>query len=249
MQNFKITISYDGTDFCGWQVQKNAPTVASCLQQSFKKVFDQSIDVLGTSRTDAGVHALGQVASFKLDIKIDEKTLLRAWNGALPQSVLIRKLEKVDVGFHPHRNVVQKIYYYHLFLKRPLPFFARYGWLYSFVHLVDWKKFEKALQLYVGEHDFRSFCKLEEDKSTIRTIDSIDVNCFSRYGVLQIVIKGESFLHFQIRRMIGYALDVARRPNLPLDYLKEQLDKPNPQQTLLKADGCGLCLRKVIYKK
>jgi len=251
MQMFKLIISYDGTDFHGWQVQLNNQTISSCLQETFLNVFGRRISLVGASRTDAGVHAFGQVASFKTDLELDEQKILNAWNSRLPKSIVIRQIEKVADDFHSLRNVEQKIYYYHLFLTRPLPFVARYGWFYHFIDAVDLEKFEKALQLYVGEHDFASFCKIEtgEKKSTIRTIESITINKFSRFGVLQIVIKGKSFLRFQIRRMIGYALDVARRPELSLDYLKQMLKNPDPRQKLLKADASGLCLRKVVYKK
>jgi tRNA pseudouridine38-40 synthase len=250
MQTFKIIVAYDGTDFFGWQIQPRHVTVVSCLQKAFSNVFDRQISLIGASRTDTGVHALGQIARFKTDINLDEQRILRAWNGKLPKSVFIRGLQRVADSFHPCSNVAQKTYYYHLFLKPPLPFVARYGWFYNFISFVDFQKFNKALQLYIGEHDFASFCKVlpEEDKTTIRSINSIKLNMVPRFGVLQIEIKGRAFLRFQIRRMIGYALDVARSPHLPIDYLKDMLDNPNPQQTLLKADGCGLCLRKVVYK-
>ena len=249
MQAFKIIISYDGTDFHGWQMQPEAVSITSCLQKTFKKVFGQSIALVGASRTDAGVHALGQVARFWANLDIDEQIILKAWNACLPKSILIRQIERITNNFHPQKNVLQKTYYYNLFLKQPLPFVARYGWSYDFIHRVDFEKFNKALQLYVGEHDFGSFCKIEEEGiSSVRTIDSINVNKLSKFGVLQIVIKGKSFLRFQIRRMIGYAIDVARKPELNVDYLENILKNPNPQQNLTKADGCGLCLRKIIYK-
>lgn len=249
MQAFKLTVAYDGTDFAGWQVQLKHKTVASCLQNAFYRTFNQKISLLGASRTDAGVHALGQIAKFKANLKLNDNKILEIWNRRLPKSILIRKLEKVSPDFHPHKNVLQKTYYYNIFIQRPLPFIARYGWLYHFINLVDMQKFDKALQLYIGEHDFASFCKIEEkNKSTIKTIDSITLAKLEKFNVIQVKIKGKSFLRFQIRRMIGYALDVARKKTMPLDYLKDILNHPNPKQKLLKAEGCGLILRKVDYK-
>lgn len=249
MQNYKITIAYDGTDFHGWQFQKNAISISDYLEKRFYKVFNQKIKLLGASRTDAGVHALGQVARFQTDLNIPAEKLLQSWNGKLPKSILIRNLEKVSPDFHPHHNVDYKKYYYHIFLKRPLPFVARYGWYYSFIDSVDIQKFEKALNFYIGEHNFASFCKIEDpNKSTIRKIDSISLNKFDKFSTLQVVIQGKSFLRFQIRRMIGYALDVARQKKLSADFIKEILTNPNPQQKLLKAGACGLCLRKIVYK-
>lgn len=249
MRTFKLTVAYDGTDFSGWQVQLRHKTVASCLQNAFYRTFNQKISLLGASRTDAGVHALGQVAKFNADLELSDNKILYVWNMHLPKSILIRKLETVSPDFHPHKNVLQKTYYYNLFLQRPLPFIARYGWLYHFINQVDVQKFNKALQLYIGEHDFASFCKMEEKhKSTVRTIDNITLDKLEKFDALQVKIQGKSFLRFQIRRMIGYALDVSRRKTTSLDYLKEILNHPNPKQKLLKAEGCGLILRRVDYK-
>jgi tRNA pseudouridine38-40 synthase len=249
MHHYKIIIAYAGTDFCGWQIQPQAESVTSCMQKAYKKVFGHDIILLGASRTDSGVHAMGQVGLFKTDLNIDPQIILDSWNAMLPKSISIRSIQEVDESFHPCKNVLQKTYYYTLFFTRPLPFVSRFGWHYKFIKKVDLEKFEKCLQLYVGEHNFASFCKIEDEKkSPIRKIDSINLIRMPKPNVLQIVIKGKSFLRFQIRRMVGYALDVARRPDLSIDYLRNILDNPNPCQTLVKAEGCGLCLRKVVYK-
>lgn len=248
MKKYKITVAYDGTDFSGWQIQPRAATITSCIQETFFKVFKQPIVVTGASRTDSGVHALGQVATFSSALGLPEKTIHSALNNQLPKSILIRSLEEVKPAFHPQKNVHQKTYYYHLFLKKPIPFIARFGWLYEFINHVDFDKFAQALALYKGEHDFASFCKIEDkEKSTIRTIDSITLTKIPQYHVLRVTVKGKSFLRFQIRRMVGYALDVARRKEFPVSYIQGLLKNPDPRQILLKADGCGLCLRKVIY--
>jgi len=248
MQRFKIIIAYDGSDFDGWQVQLHEKTVANRLQQIFYKVFGRHVSLIGASRTDTNVHALGQVATFETDLNLAPEHLMSAWNNALPDSILIRSIEPVAANFHPHRGVQKKVYYYHLFTRPPLPFVARYGWYYQFMPQIDLEKFYHALALYEGEHDFRSFCKLEEERSTVRTIDKVAVHHYARYGVLRVVIEGKAFLRFQIRRMIGYGLDVARRPELSLAYLQDILDNPHPEQTLLRADGKGLCLRRILYK-
>lgn len=250
MPKFKVLIAYDGTDFFGWQKQTHAITVSSVLEKAFYEVFGQNISLIGSSRTDTGVHALGQVAVFKCEgLNISNDIIKSAWNARLPNSVAVRELSNVGDMFHPCFHVLQKTYYYHIFLKRPLPFVARFGWHYKFIDKVDIQMFNKSLQLYVGEHDFASFCKIsEEGKDTVRRIDSIEVEKIARFGAVRVIIKGPGFLHFQIRRMIGYALDVVRRPDLSVDYLKELLKNPDSRQILTKAEGCGLCLRKVIYK-
>jgi tRNA pseudouridine38-40 synthase len=249
MQAYKIIVAYDGTDFHGWQVQPHDISITSCLQDAWFRIFKQHITIVGASRTDTGVHALGQVARFYADVPthLTDQQLCTLWNTHLPSTISVRSLEKT-VHFHPCANVQQKTYYYTLFLKRPLPFVARFGWHYVFIDRVDLKKFSDALQLYRGTHDFGSFCKVEDDAiNTVRTIDDIQIKRLSNHHALIVIIKGKSFARFQIRRMVGYALDIARRPSLSIDYISEMLKNPNPQQTLLKAEGCGLCLRKVIY--
>lgn len=250
MSIYKLIVAYDGTDFHGWQEQAQDQTISSVLQKSFAHIFQHKISIVGASRTDSGVHALGQVAKIKTDLDLSPDILIKAWNNSLPKSILIRKLEKIDNSFHPQSNVLQKIYYYNLFTKRPLPFFARYGWYIRYMQDLDLDKFYKNLKLYEGEHDFTSFCKIEkgEIKNTIRKIDSVDLEKFSKQGLIRITIKGKSFLRFQIRRMIGYALDVSRQDDLDINYLKDILLKPDKQQKLFKADACGLILSKIIYK-
>lgn len=253
---YKLIVAYDGTDFEGWQAQtRTSNTIVGVLQATFKKVFAQQISIFGASRTDAGVHAAGQVARFYLDINLSTDIMLREWNIHLPTSIIIRSIEKVE-PFNPCINVEQKIYYYHIFFKRPLPFLARYGWVCNFIHLVDLQKFEAGLKLFEGTHDFRSFCKVDKEKQekiadgfTIKTVDKIRVEQISKLGLLRVVIYGKAFLHYQIRRMIGYALDVARRKNLSISYLQKLLDNPTAEQILLKAPSSGLLLRKIIYKK
>lgn len=249
MQKIKAIIAYDGTDFFGWQRQVKEVTVSSVLESSFYKVFGQKISLIGSSRTDSGVHALNQVAALKCEkLDISCQTIRQAWNNNLPPSILVRDLSYVNEDFHPCFNVLQKTYYYHIFLDRPLPFVARFGWYYKFIDKVNIDKFRKALQLYVGEHDFASFCKVDDDKNTVRRIDSITIEKITKFNALRVIIKGPGFLHFQIRRMIGYALDIARRDDLSHEYVSELLNKPDHRQTLTKAESCGLCLRKVIYK-
>lgn len=248
MKKFKIKIAYDGTNYEGWQSQPHNITVSDKLETQFFKVFKKRISIIGASRTDAGVHALGQIAIFKSDLELDPQKLMFIWNKSLPEDIKIRTLEEAPLDFHPMYNVEQKTYLYNLFLKRPLPFIARYGWHYEMIHKVDIEKFHACLSIFKGKHDFRSFCKLEGNQDTIKVINSIELKNFNRYGILQVKICGQSFLRFQIRRMIGAALDIARRPHLSTEYIIEMLNNPCGKQELLKADAQGLCLYRINYK-
>lgn len=250
MKRLKAIISYDGTAYHGWQIQPHAPSVAAVLQKTFEKTFKKSIIIVGASRTDTGVHALGQVARCVIpeDSPAPEQ-LLPAWNNILPHDILIRSLSVTDDSFHPCAKVREKTYYYLLFLKPPLPFIARYGWLYPFINEVDLVKFSSVLQCYQGTHDFASFCKQEPDRSTIRTINSVSIQRLRHWNALLVAIKGPGFGRFQIRRMIGYALDIARNSKYSVDYINELLKNPNPEQRLCKAGASGLCLKKIIYER
>lgn len=248
MNRYKAIIAYDGTDFSGWQVQPADITVVSTLQKSFLSAFSMPVALLGASRTDAGVHALGQVSLCRTALSLDPVSLCEAWNNRLPSGILVRSVERVDDTFHIFGDVVQKTYWYHLFYRRPLPFVARYGYLWKFIDRVDYDKFAQALQQFVGTHDFRSFCRNGEEKTTVRTVDSIEINKIARLSALQVVVKGKGFLRYQIRRMIGAALDVASKQT-PVDDIAYHLKNPSDQQAFTKAGASGLCLRKIIFKE
>lgn len=247
---YKIIIAYDGTDYQGWQQQQSGNTVTQDFERVFFEVFRQRINVVGASRTDSGVHALGQVARFYIKDQLDPKMMLHALNMRMPASLFVRSLEFMPYGFNPMHHVAYKVYHYHIFLRRPLPHLARFGWYPKFIEFVDIEAFKKALSVFVGEHDFKSFCKIEDpDKSSIRRVDYIGVEEFPQYNALRVVIIGPSFLQYQIRRMVGYALDLSRRTKTPEVEIQKMLDNPSHHQLLLKASPEGLCLRKIVYKR
>ena len=239
---YKIIVAYDGTDYFGWQIQSSKPTIAGTLQSSFKRVFKQDISIVGASRTDTGVHALGQVASFVSDIAIDPETMRMAWNKILPPAIMIRSLEVVSDDFHPQRNVKNKTYTYTFYRERPLPQQARYGWYVPYD--IDIEKLRSGLQVFVGTHDFRAFCTMEDGdtRSTIKTIENIEVSNN------KIIIIGHSFLHYMIRRIVGAAMQVAYRPDLSIKDLEKALVSKDPRTILAKAPACGLELREIVYR-
>ena len=220
MARYKIIVAYDGTDYYGWQFQPNKPTIVGDLQKSFERAFHQNIDIVGASRTDAGVHALGQVASFSTDFVLDGSVLYDVWQRQLPSALNIRSLEMIDDTFHPQRNVIQKTYYYHFFLQRPLPCNARYGWYYQ--HAINIDKLIDCLNIFIGTHDFRSFCTGYERENTVRTIDTITVDYVPLFKVYRIAIRGPGFLRYMIRRIVGASLLIASTDRF-VDELKKAL--------------------------
>ena len=245
MKQYKIIVAYDGSDYFGWQVQTEHITVAGVLQDTFKSVFGKEILIKAASRTDAGVHALGQTATFMADLIIDPVALRHAWQNILPESILIRGLEEISLDWNPRHNVKQKTYFYHFFQERPLPFFGRYGWYYRYP--VNQEKLKEALNVFVGTHDFRSFCTGDEYENTVRTIDAVDVEYLHRFRAYRISVKGPGFLRYMIRRIVGACLEVASRDTLQINDLKIALEKKNPLQLLPTAPAKGLMLYKIVY--
>jgi len=246
MTVYKFTVAYDGTAYHGWQWQPHSISVVQVLQDCFESVFKQRISISGASRTDAGVHALGQVASFALDFKIAPETLKFAWNNALPHDILIKDLSIASNDFNPRRKVVSKTYKYYFFTQRPLPLVQHCGWYFK--RSVNLKKLEDALQILIGEHDFRSFCTGDDMESTIRKINSIHLEYDQSMQAHVIVVKGPGFLRYMIRRIVGACLTVASRDDLSSLDIKIALEKRDPEQTLPNSPAKGLVLYEIQYE-
>lgn len=246
MAVYKMVVAYDGTAYHGWQRQPDDISVVQTLEESFKSVFKQKISISGASRTDAGVHALGQVASFVLDMKIAPETLKFAWNNDLPHDILIRELSVVTDTFNPRHGVYSKTYHYLFFNNRPVPFVQQYGWYFS--RPVDLDLLQQALQIFVGTHDFRSFCTGYDMHSTIRTIHSIDLEYDHAMQAHRIVVKGPGFLRYMIRRIVGACLAVASKDQFTCQDIRIALAKKDPAQILPNSPAKGLLLYEINYE-
>ena len=246
MKKYKIIIEYDGTNYSGWQVQKSGLAVCQVLQDSFEKVFHKTIRITGASRTDAGVHALCQVAVFFVDLSVNIEKIIGLWNNVLPSDITIKSLSYTDDLFHPQHSVTQKTYWFHVFPERPHPFINRFG--YHCTRPIDLDRLKMSLEIFVGKHDFRSFCTgMDMCRNTTRTIDSITVTFIKKYKVYRIEVKGKSFLRYMIRRIVGAALEVATKSDRSVSEIKKALEEKNPQQYFLTAPSKGLCLYKIVY--
>jgi len=248
VNHYKCIIAYDGTDYCGWQMQPNCPTVTQTLQSTFYAVFGVEATIIGASRTDAGVHALGQVAVCRTELTLDPKKLMWAWNNRLKSSVMIRSCDCVEDSFHPQKNVFQKTYTYHFSCNRPLPHKARYC---SYIRKkIDIEKLKACLSIFIGTHNFRSFCTGDDmGDDTVRTVDSIEVYYSQDEDTYCIEVKGKSFLRYMIRRMVGASLYVASHTCLPVDYICTVLLACNPEHQLPTAPAHGLFLKSIRYNE
>ena len=192
------------------------------------------------------MHALGQVASFALDMQIAPEILKFAWNNALPHDILIKDISIAPDDFNPRRKVVSKTYKYYFFTHRPLPLVEHCGWYFR--RTVDFDVLYQALQILIGEHDYRSFCTGDDMDSTIRRIDSIHLEYDDAMQAHVIVVKGPGFLRYMIRRIVGACLTVASRNDLSAHDIKIALDKKDPEQTLPNSPSKGLVLYEIIYE-
>lgn len=247
MYYYTLIVAYDGTWYHGWQKQKDLPSIAGTLERAFFHVFHRPVKLKGVSRTDAGVHALGQLVSISIDFAIEPEALKRAWNFALPPDIVIRSIKVQHKQIHIFNTIDYKIYYYHFFVQRPLPFVQQYGWYLK--QPLDMQKLMHALHIFKGTHDFRSFCSSEDERECmIRTIDQIELEYIKRFGVYRIKVVGSAFLRHMIRRIVGASITVATRNTLPVSVLQKALAEKDPEQTLENAPAKGLLLYKIITK-
>jgi tRNA pseudouridine38-40 synthase len=213
-RNFKITIAYDGTDFCGWQLQPSRPTVQGTLADAIERITAQRVLPQGSGRTDAGVHALAQVASFALESVIPAENLLVALNHILPASIRINSVEEVAADFHARHSARAKTYHYRVFRQSICPpFLARYVYHHPFP--LQEEVMMRASELVIGEHDFSSFAavdpergKDDQETENVRTIYSSE---WQRDGDLLVYrVRGNGFLHHMVRNLVGTFLLVGK---------------------------------------
>ena len=208
-RTLKLTIAYDGTGFHGWQLQAGQPTVQGSVLEAIRRICPDVEELPGASRTDSGVHALGQCASFRTASTIPLERLRPALNGSLPRDIRIRSVEEAPPGFHARHSARGKLYRY--WVDRAAdssPFTSRYA-----LHVpdpLDVEAMQRAAQAFVGEHDFASYQCISKgpERSTVRTIDSVRVE--EAGSLLDVSVAGRSFLYRMVRAMVGTLLEVGR---------------------------------------
>ncbi len=216
MQNWKVTLSYDGTEFHGWQVQPEHATVQGSLAEAIQHVTGERVLPQGSGRTDAGVHALGQVASFALAAPIPAANLMRALNRSLPPSVRVLAAHKAAPEFHARHDARAKTYEYRIYRGEICP-----PWLARYVYALNWPldfdAMQQAAQAVCGEHDFSSFAasdpdlKTREEGEPVCHVRTIFQSSWSREGDLLVYrVRGSGFLHHMVRNLAGTFLDVGR---------------------------------------
>jgi tRNA pseudouridine38-40 synthase len=244
MRNIKLILAYDGGRFCGWQRQGNtANTIQAILEEAVSKVIGESVEVNGAGRTDAGVHALGQAASFKTSSDMAADEIASRANKALPSDIVIREASDVPERFHARDNAAGKTYVYKS-LNRPTvdPFVRKYS--YWLPERLDTAQMRRAGELFKGSHDFKAFSSGRSKKSTVRTIYSFDFE--EKDGYIAISYRGDGFLYNMVRIMTGTLIEVGRGV-MSLSDVSDSLDGGSRLGAGFTAPPHGLFLAKVYY--
>lgn len=244
---YKVILEYDGSLYFGFQDQKDVVSVCGELKKGFLHAFKTDCSIAGASRTDAGVHAKGQVLRVSTQLNIKPGLIKELWNRVLPGDIRILQVEACDIDFHPQHNVLEKTYIYKVFINSKPPIsIQRFGYFYEYQ--IEMEKLEECLKIFVGTHDFRSFCTGDDMESTVRTINSIEINTIEKDSEFDIVFKGESFLRYMIRRIVGASLETASKKKAKIEDLKKALESKNAAQCFWTAQGKGLTLYEIKYK-
>jgi tRNA pseudouridine38-40 synthase len=247
MSKYKISISYDGTHFSGWQVQKNGIAIQPLIQKALETALRHPIDLTGSGRTDAGVHALGQIAHFESDISFDFHKLLLSINALLPVQIRVHSIENVASCFHARYSAKGKIYHYHLHLD-PITDPFTYLYRYHVVVPCNLQLVSEAIPFFLGTHNFTSFAN-QPHKGTasydpIRTITRIDM--IPQKGGVRLEFEGDGFLYKMVRNITGTLLDIGWGKLKPSD-IPNILLSSDRKKAGTSAPPQGLFLIQVIY--
>lgn len=247
--NFKLTIAYDGTRYAGWQIQPGKETIQGILTRILEQILQHKVTLIGASRTDAGVHALGQVAHFHTERSITGFKLLGALNGLLPEDIAVQAVQEVSSQFHARKSAKRKTYRY-LILHNPIraPLWVqRTGYTGKTLKI---KEIQKGARCLVGRHDFRAFQgRKAATRTSVRMIESITIgSCRGDPSskMIVITITGDGFLKQMVRNIVGLLLEVGEGRRSPAD-VKKILASRDRTQAGACAPACGLYLVRVDY--
>ena len=245
MKRIRLKVAYDGTNYCGWQVQPNEVTVEGVLNKTLSELLDEEIEVVGASRTDSGVHAEGNYCIFDSDTKIPAEKIAYALNQRLPEDISIVKSEEVDSDWHPRYQESVKTYEYRI-VNREMPDPVRRLYTYFTYSKLDVSAMQKAAKYLVGEHDFASFCSAgSQVDSTVRAVLSLDVT--QNGDEIVVTITGNGFLYNMVRIIVGTLLEVGEGKLTPED-MKGILEAKDREKAGKTAVARGLKLVEIKYE-
>jgi tRNA pseudouridine38-40 synthase len=246
-RNLKLIIEYDGSRYHGWQRQKEDRSIQAEIEKALKTITASSVTLIGSGRTDAGVHARGQVANFKCDTRLEPETIVNALNSLLEEDIVIQACEPVDTSFHARYDARSKVYQYRI-LNRPVP--AAIGRQYSwFIRKpLNQEAMRAAIAHLIGQHDFKTFeGSGSASQQTTRHIYAAELT-EQNSGLLMFEIEADGFLRYMVRSIVGTLVDVGLGKITPADF-KSILDSRDRSRAGVTAPARGLILVKVNYDK
>lgn len=245
MQNIRLLIEYDGTNYHGWQFQPNLPTIQGSIQDVIKRITGKDLPLIGAGRTDAGVHAFGQVASFKTNSRLDPEGLRRALNSLLPVDIVMLDTGVVSDDFHARYSAKGKVYEYHIMDSGHVSALKR-NYTFQLHDCLSLRMMRDASSCLLGRHDFSAFSssRYEYDNKNLCDLRAIDIKRSS--GEIIITLEADRFLHHMVRRIIG-ALVEAGRGRIKPAVVAEILDSRDPKNSIINLPPQGLFLKKVLY--
>ncbi len=244
MNNYKIIIEYEGTNFVGWQKQENGESIQNLIEVAIHKLTSEKTTIFGAGRTDAGVHAIAQVANFKIKKQVDLNEIRDGINQYLrPNPVAILKAENADDTFHSRFSAKLRWYKYNIINRRPpLTLENKRAWC---IHKsLDIEKMLKEAEFFIGKFDMSAFRSANcQSKSTVKTIESFDVNI--NHDNIIFTVSAKSFLHSQVRIMVGTLIDIGR--GLISRSVTDIILSKKREYAGMTAPACGLYLKKIDY--
>ncbi len=245
-RTIRLTLAYDGADFHGWQTQPGLRTVQEEIEGVLRRLVRHPVALVGASRTDAGVHARGQVAHFVTDCLIPTDRLGRALADRLPQDIALVRAEEAAPGFHATRDARAKLYRYRIFASKRRPteeLVQRYVW--HVWHPLEMERLRDAARRWIGRHDFAGFAtKGSPRQTTVRTIFRCEIS--REYDEIRIDVEGDGFLYNQVRNMVGTLYEIGRG-HWPAERIDRILASKDRRDAGTTAPAQGLCLHWVRY--
>jgi len=242
LKNYKLTIQYDGTNYAGWQIQKNSITVQQKITEALEILTKTKINLIGSGRTDSGVHSIGQVANFRSETEINIYRFKHSLNSILPFDISISAMEEVDVNFHARFDAKKRSYLY-LITQQKSPFYKNYSYFYH--KKIDLDKLNALSKVFLGEKDFAAYSKRSED------IDNKSCTIYNVYwrkkGELNyFYIQADRYLHGMVRAITGTLLK-AQELNFSKSFIEDIFKSKNRAEAYDSVPACGLFLFKVEY--
>jgi tRNA pseudouridine38-40 synthase len=246
MRNIRMIVEYDGAAYCGWQRQINGSSIQQVIEESIGRMTGEEIRVVGSGRTDAGVHALNQVAHFRTVSRLGERNLLLGINSLLPADISIRELSEVPLSFHSRLDALSKVYLYRI-CNRPIRSALERNYAWFVWEPLDMTKIGDTLSVFRGTHDFSSFCSIHTDSPDhVRTIFDI-VADKDASGMVHISIEADGFLRYMVRTIVGMLVDIGRG-KVCREEVVDILAAKDRRRAGLTAPAQGLFLKDVKYR-